>query len=375
VRDDVRIGLYALRRAADDVEPPFGIHPPDQWMQVRVIVVLVDAHAPLRRVELQSGQHAKEQRGVVGGHAAHRVREQMHLEVGGFPAHVGRLIAAEARLIAGNGEPVRLGIDALEIRSRGDVSFRDACAHDRDFGFARHVACNRHAIRIEPDMSERAIQMRNAFSYHRRENEVRCEPPDAPRGFQIAFPAGIERQIGFIHLLAAALEYQVAHHAVRLVRAHVVGTDHADPRAVVREHEARQRKRVLIRCRARIDDIAAVFEALIRRGVEEECVVPLDDGNHRLARARHIAAHDDPHAMFEDQLLREIGVAPRLTLRIEADEFHFAAKHAAREIDFLGGEHRRLQLRKLGRRCHAGARIQHAYPDGARRAAGICTGH
>ena len=104
VRDHIGIGLHAFRRPADDVEAAARVDATNQRMQIGVVVVLVDTHAPLWRVEFESRQHALQQGGIVGTDATDRVRKEMHLEPGGFPAHVGRLILAEARLSVLDGE-------------------------------------------------------------------------------------------------------------------------------------------------------------------------------------------------------------------------------------------------------------------------------
>jgi hypothetical protein len=117
----------------------------------------------------------------------------------------------------------------------------------------------------------------------------------------------------------------------------------------MREHKAGQRQRVLVWRRAGVDHIAAVLKAFIGRRIEQQRVVSFDDGYYSLARAGHVAADDDPHAMFEDQLLGEVRIAARLALGIETHQLHLAARHAARAIDFLHSERRGLQLRDLDR--------------------------
>jgi hypothetical protein len=51
--------------------------------------------------------------------------------------------------------------------------------------------------------------------------------------------------------------------------------------------------------------------------------------------------------MFENQLFGEVGITPRLALRIETDEFDLAAGHAACAIDLLHRKHGGLQLSEL----------------------------
>src|SRR5260370_18559338 len=91
MRDHVRIGLDTLGRPSDHVETALSVHPADQRVQVSMVVVFVDPHASLRRSVFESRQYAQRQRGGVGADATAGVNRQLHLELGGFPAHVARL--------------------------------------------------------------------------------------------------------------------------------------------------------------------------------------------------------------------------------------------------------------------------------------------
>ena len=214
MRDDVRIGLHAFRCAAYDVEAAMGVDAANQRMQVGVVIVFIDPHAALGRLEFKTGQYTEQQGWIFGPNATDRIREQMHLEIGRFPAHVGRLIGTEACLIAGKRSKIFGRIDTLEIGGRRDVSLREVVAHDRDFSFASHVTGNRHAVRVKTDVRKRTIQMWDAFADDGRENEVRRALLDTIRDIQITLSRRIEREVSLIHLLPTALQDQIAHYPV-----------------------------------------------------------------------------------------------------------------------------------------------------------------
>ena len=93
--------------------------------------------------------------------------------------------------------------------------------------------------------------------------------------------------------------------------------------------------------------VARIFETFIKRRIQQQGVPAFHDRDHRLARARHVAAENDVNAVFEDQLLGERGKARGAGLGVVADDLQFAAVDAAGLVDFLHSQQRAHPLRIL----------------------------
>ena len=211
---------------------PLRVGPRDARPQVGVVVVLVDAHEPLRCFELGAGQHAQQLPHVVRADFAQGVCEQVSLEVRGLPAHVGDHLVAEALLVLSHAACVDLARDRLEVHRRGDMALRDVGSHLLDLALAGSQAGDRHARRVEPDLLVGSVQQRCSVADDGGEDEVGTERFDLLGDAEVVVPGGIERQIVLGHFVSAALQYQVAHDAVGLVGIDVVRAHHEHAGAV-----------------------------------------------------------------------------------------------------------------------------------------------
>src|SRR5476649_2859604 len=98
---------------------------------------------------------------------------------------------------------------------------------------------------------------------HGREDKVGSQRGDFSSDVQVAFPAGIQRDVDLSQFFSTLLENQVANDAIRFVGVDVVGTDHEDARSKIAQHIAGQGYAVLIGRCAGVDNIAAVLKALL----------------------------------------------------------------------------------------------------------------
>ena len=153
------------------------------------------------------------------------------------------------------------------------------------------------------------------------------------------------------------LEYEVAHDAVRLVRIDVGAADQINARTEVARHVLGQLGTVLVRRRTGVDHVARELEAFVDRRVHEQPVPSLDDRDHCLALARHVAAEDDIDLVVAHESRGQGLVILRHRLRVVMHRQQFASVDAARVIDLADREMRARQLRSLdARRDHRRAK-------------------
>ena len=175
--------------------------------------------------------------------------------------------------------------------------------------------------------------------------------------------ARIELHIALAEQFAVgSLLDQLLHDAVGLPRVDVVRADQIGARAEVGGHVLRELDAVLVGRGTRVDQVVRELEALVERGIEQQFVPALDDRNDGLAAARHIAAEDGVHAVFDNQLFGERGIDARVRLCVIHHRNHLATIHATAVVDFLDAQQRALQLRPANARGHAGLRKQYTHP-------------
>ena len=335
-----------------------------------MVVGGVDLHPTLWCIELTAQDVRHQLRDVVVAGLPHRVGEDVHLEIGRFPAEVGHAAFTEAAAQVVQATPVGIGFDRLEVRRRGVVPGGHAVRHLRDLGLRGGEAADGHGLGVEAGVGVGAVQRRSGVAHHGGEDEI--GPLVAHIGHDLAevFLHRVQRHIALGQFFAAlALHHELTHDAIRLVGIDVVGADQVDAGAEVRGHELGELHAVLVGRGTGVDHVGRVLEALVQRGVEQQLVPLLDDGDDGLSAARHVAAEDHVDVVFVNQVFGQLRVAGRIGLRVVLHRDQFTAVDATTVVDLVDRQHRPVQLRHADGGGDTGFREQYADPNG------VCVSH
>ena len=172
-----------------------------------------------------------------------------------------------------------------------------------------------------------------------------------------------------------ALDLHAVRRRVRLddlvggLREDVVATHQEEALGALLLEVVERRHDLLVRRRARVEDVLRRLQALVLDRVEQQRVVALEDRQHRLARRRGPAAEHRGYAVAADQLLGLLGEHRGLGRAVLGHHGELLAEHATCGVDLVGRHLQRVVDRVLADRHRAGTRVQE--PDLDRRSRGV----
>ena len=156
---------------------------------------------------------------------------------------------------------------------------------------------------------------------------------------------------------------------VRGARVDVVGAEQEEARraAAFLGHQVFHRgDRLLVRRRARIEDVLRQLLALVLDRIEEEPVQLLEHRQHGLARDRRPAAEHRRHVVLGQQLARLLREQRPVRGGIDDHWLQLLAEHASFGVDLVDGHQRDVLERRLADRHRSRQRMQNADLDGLR---------
>lgn len=347
MHDDIRIGANRFGRLPADLEHAARIDFRDARRQAAVVVLALHPDRPLGRVDVDVVQvplHVFHPPAACGLRGA---AEQQGLPVGRLgPGGDGRVLREET--MAGLDEGSAGGrIDAGEVRRDHHLPLCHVALHLRHLRLAGGQAGDRRPPAIAVATGDGAIQLGGAGAHHGGEDHVGARLVDALDGALHVVVGGIQRNVDFLEHRAAVLAVQVAHHMVAFPRIDVVRADEHHPLAVVANQVRRQRRTVLVRRRTAVDDVRRILEALVGGRVAEQRVGALDHRHHRLARVRHVAAHEEPYPPVANEVLGAQPIAVRVAARVLGQRFDRATADAALAVQLLDRKQCAIALRAL----------------------------
>ena len=149
----------------------------------------------------------------------------------------------------------------------------------------------------------------------------------------------------------------------------VVGAEQEEARraAALLGHQILDRgDRLLIRRRARVEDVLRELLALVLDGIEEEPVQLLEDRQHGLAGNRRPAAEDHRHLVLGEELACLLREQRPVRGRIHHHRLELLPQHAALGVDLRDGHQRRVLEGRLADRHRSRQRMEDADLDGLR---------
>ena len=147
-------------------------------------------------------------------------------------------------------------------------------------------------------------------------------------------------------------------------REDVVGADQEDLRLALLLEVVHAGQDLLVGRRARVEDVRRRLQALVLDRVEQQGVLGLEDGEHRLARRGRPAAEHRGDAVGRDELLGLLREHGRLGGAVLGDDLELLAQDPAVGVDLLGGQVEGVADRLLGDGHGAGQRVEEADLDG-----------
>ena len=123
------------------------------------------------------------------------------------------------------------------------------------------------------------------------------------------------------------------------------------------------RDRLLVRRRARIEDIAGGLLALILHRIEQEPVQLLEHRQHGLAADRGPAAEDDGDLLLLDQFARLLGEERPVRRRVDDHRLHLLAEQAALLVEVVYEHQHGVLQRRLADRHRARKGMQDSHLD------------
>ncbi|ERO63173.1 hypothetical protein P308_30300 [Pseudomonas piscis] len=239
------------------------------------------------------------------------------------------------------------GIDAGEIRRDHHMPLGHLAAHLGDLRLAGGQAGDPGPGRVAIAPGNGPVQLGGAGAHHGGEHHVGLGLDDQVHGSRQVLVRGIQRDVDLLQHRAAVLAIQVAHHMVALPGVDVVRADEHHPFPVVTDQVGRQRRAVLVRGRAAVDDVRRILEALVGRRVAEQRVGALHHRHHRLARVGHVAAHQQAYPVVADELIGVQPIAIRVAAGVPRQCLDRQAGHAALAVQLLDGQQGAVALRTL----------------------------
>src|SRR6266850_876969 len=156
-------------------------------------------------------------------------------------------------------------------------------------------------------------------------------------------------------------------------RIDVVGAEQEEalgPAAFLGHQILDRRDRLLVRRRARVEDVLRKLLALVLHRVVEEPVELLEDRQHRLAGHRGPAAEHCGHLVLGQELPRLLGEEGPVRGRIDDHRLQLLPQHATLGVDLLDGHQGHVLERRLADRHRSGQRVKDTDLDRVCRARG-----